>query len=147
MARSTSAENMKMKSEQCSPLAVNDNDNRARSEDKQPFKYGKSMYSTLPHNAKVIRQIQQQIEENERRENFDNRRPRYGNDEMRQMSQSLMDEQLGSKAFSTPNSPLATFKSSMHTTNGQPASTAVTFGKTFFWLRRNKRATSAPELG
>lgn len=135
-----------------SPANQETMDTRARSEDKQgPFKYGKSMYSTLPHNARVIRQIQRQIEEeNGRREvSIDiDRRPRYGNDEMRQMSQSLMDEQLGGKAFSTPNSPLATFKSSIHTTNGQPASnTAVTFGKTFFWLRRNKRATSAPELG
>ncbi len=157
MPRSTSAENMKMTSEQCSPssLAAGDGDNspcRARSEDKQPFKYGKSMYSTLPHNARVIRQIQREIEESGRREDLlleSHRRPRYGNDEMRQMSQSLMDEQLGGKAFSTPSSPLATFKSSMHTTNGHPptATTAVTFGKTFFWLRRNKRATSAPELG
>ena len=145
MLRSTSAENMKLNSEHSSGPMVNSSENRAQSEDKQAFKYNKNLYSTLPHNTKAIRQIQKQLEEGELQANQENRR-RLANDEMRQMSQSLLDEQLNSKAFSTPSSPLASFKSSIHTTSAQPPA-SVSFGKTFFWLRRNKRATSAPELG
>lgn len=159
MPRSTSAENMKLNSEHYSPestIANNHDGTRARSEDKTYEQFNrqfnsKNIYLTMPTNTKAVRQIQESLSGRESQEEFspNGSRPRYGNDEMRQMSQSLMDEQLGGRAFSTPSSPLATFKSSIHTSNGQAhaSSSGVTFGKTFFWLKRNKRATSAPELG
>jgi len=146
MLRSTSAENMKLNSEHDSASFDNSPEHRARSEDKQASKFDKNMYSTLPHNSRTLRHFHNQTEENVQ-QTEQVKRNCYANEEMRLISQSLLNEQLNSKALSTPSSPVTTFKSSMHTTTSSTNTGTVTFGKTFFWLRRSKRATSAPELG
>ena len=150
-SRSTSAENVKMNSDEhngsndSSSNVINMDNHRARSEDKQNSFRFKNSYSTMPHNARALRQIQQQLNDGE----CESQRKREN--EFRQMSQSFIDDQLTTNdkpseripSISMPSSPIIHFKSSAH---GQPSG-AITFGKTFFWLRKSKRATSAPELG
>lgn len=155
MQRSTSAENMKMDSELGADKLHKSSDHTTPAPD-YLARLSKSPYSTLPQNSKALRQIQKQLEECERQAEEEKFRR---HEEMRHMSQSLMDEQLStSKALSTPSSPVVNFKSSVHTaitTNTclvsnrsyQSPPCGVKFGKPFFWLRRNKRAASAPELG
>lgn len=142
MQRSTSAENMKLESEHKADVGHKTYDANYLS------KLSKNPYSTLPHNSKTMRQIQKHLENSSSHEEKDKEKiRRYVHSEMKKLSQSLMDEQLAAKAMSTPSSPIINFKSSSHSTNNSPPISGVKFGKTFFWLRKNKRAASAPELG
>ncbi|KAI2798900.1 interacting protein, binding protein [Blomia tropicalis] len=125
-SRSTSAENVKMNSDEhngsndSSSNVINMDNHRARSEDKQNSFRFKNSYSTMPHNARALRQIQQQLNDGE----CESQRKREN--EFRQMSQSFIDDQLTTNdkpseripSISMPSSPIIHFKSSAH---GQPS--------------------------
>lgn len=113
----------------------------------------KSPYSTLPHSTSKA--LRRQLAEQEA--------------DVATASASipspLKSPQVPPRSMpATPSTPLSVFKSSAHSLVGgqqsqqlsSPASAhpsphhhpnGVTFGKRFFLLRRNKRTTSAPELG
>ncbi|OTF82305.1 hypothetical protein BLA29_004047 [Euroglyphus maynei] len=143
LRRSTSFEDMKMDSQHLLDEHLNKIDRRDN----------KNSFSTLPHNSKAMRQIQRQFEMENSNQSVT----------IHPMSQSLIDEEQmmmmmnnnnNNKAFSTPNSPMITIKpqSSVHNqpirhSNKESSGFGVTFGKKFCWLKKSRRAASAPELG
>ena len=160
LRRSTSFEDMKMDSQHMmlfDTTVINNNNN------KNDHKLNKNSFSTLPHNSKIMKQIQRQFE----MENSPNHH-HHPSATIYPMSQSLIDEEQmmmiaanNNKAYSTPNSPMITpfklqqsslhpspFSSSRHPNNKESSSGfGVNFGKKFCWLKKSRRAASAPELG
>ncbi|XP_075585945.1 uncharacterized protein LOC124492533 isoform X3 [Dermatophagoides farinae] len=118
LRRSTSFEDMKMDSQHMMLFdtnVINNNNNN-----KNDHKLNKNSFSTLPHNSKIMKQIQRQFE----MENSPNHH-HHPSTTIHPMSQSLIDEEQmmmiaanNNKAYSTPNSPMITpFKlqqSSLH---------------------------------
>ena len=80
-------------------------------------------YSTLPHlhGAQVLHQIQQQLQQHEMNSSFE--------------SGHTSTTQNSISSFQEPTTPIS------------KNSGVVSFGKSFFRLKRNKRASSAPDLG
>ncbi|XP_027194482.2 uncharacterized protein LOC113789182 isoform X1 [Dermatophagoides pteronyssinus] len=149
LRRSTSFENMKMDSQHLLNENINNNDHHHHNKD------NKNSFSTLPHNSKAMRQIQRQFE-------LENNHNHQSAITTNPMSQSLIDEEQmmmmmmtpnnnNNKAFSTPNSPMITLKPQPNrphhqNNNKESPGFGVTFGKKFCWLKKSKRAASAPEL-
>lgn len=92
-------------------------------------------YSTLPHlhGPQVLQQIQKQLQQHEiNNSSFDSNGPSTSPPSISDLHHPSLD----------------TFRpGSTSSPSGKLQSGVVSFGKNFFWLKRGKRASSAPELG
>lgn len=145
LPRSTSFENVKMDSDQSNrEILLEDHKSESMKKESADLldRMEKNSYSTLPHNSKSLRQLRKRFQDE------------AGGGKVNEIAiencqnSSIHNEGYinASKAYSTPNSPMIHMKSTTNSSTSQQNS-CLGFGKKLCWLKRSKRAASAPELG